>query len=228
MRLTPPVALLTAKLAFVWGGRSAYNPQKVDHLMTREFKERKVPMHSDSPNHTRRFRCQATPRFWRYEELQWASTLSALLVGALGTADTQCSFGLACSTAASEIAAAPLTPPTGAALRTLTLSVRKHTQQVQLVAGSFFCVLALAVVPVCLSRLPAFGCLLYLYPLARRGLMPSPWLLLACVCSVLVIHLGELHNKSLEQAGRQRKAAERKPTLDQKAALAQAAREQGE
>lgn len=95
-------------------------------------------------------------------------------------------------------------------------------------AGSFFCVLALAIVPICLSRLPAFGCLLYLYPLARRGLMPSPWLLLACVCSALVIHLGELHAKSLEQAGRQRKAAERKPTLDQKAALTQAAREQGE
>jgi hypothetical protein len=102
------------------------------------------------------------------------------------------------------------------------------TCQVQLVAGSFFCVLALAVVPICLSRLPAFGCLLYLYPLLRRGLMPSPWLLLACVCSALVIHLGELQAKSLEQAGRARKAAERKPAVNQKSALAHAAREQGE
>jgi hypothetical protein len=62
-------------------------------------------------------------------------------------------------------------------------------RKVQLVAGSFFCVMAVLVVPFSLSRLPVFGCLLYLYPVLRRRLVPSPYLVVGCVCAFLVIHV---------------------------------------
>mmetsp|Transcript_33681 Transcript_33681/g.63425 ORF Transcript_33681/g.63425 Transcript_33681/m.63425 type:complete len:207 (-) Transcript_33681:344-964(-) len=99
------------------------------------------------------------------------------------------------------------------------MSVEFKERKVQLVAGSFLAVFGATLVPFTLSRLPAFGCILYLYPLLRKGIWPTWYLIIACVCSVIVLHLDGLGKKAAQvnSAAQKETRASKKTKADEEA-----------
>mmetsp|Transcript_19221 Transcript_19221/g.26603 ORF Transcript_19221/g.26603 Transcript_19221/m.26603 type:complete len:268 (+) Transcript_19221:95-898(+) len=72
------------------------------------------------------------------------------------------------------------------------MSKEYKDRKVQLVAGSFFCLLGGVYVLFSNSRLPVFGVVLYFYPLLRKGLLPTHYLWMAGLCALVTIHIGDL------------------------------------